>query len=399
MCGLKRGRAAAGVALAMLLTSCAGQDADLTSAAAEPGVSVLVQSPTTQADPTFAVPDPGPLTQSLLRADLLLLSDRSLPKSLREKVTRLPGVRAAAPLSLASVPVAGRVITVGAVDPGSYRRFTPAQTARMESVWARVAAGELAVTHDLGASLRQPLGGAMVLGNERGALEIRVGAYASMAPRIDAVVNVRRGQQLGMLPDNAMLVSTGAAGTADVAPAVARLAGRRVTIANLTAQPPAEGVQTAVLTGGSVADALGSFRYRYFEDGTVEPDPTWVGANIRSETVPILGDVTCHEVMLPQLSAALQEVEDSGLASRIDAADFGGCYAPRFIGNDPRKGLSLHTWGIAVDLNVIDNQRGTVGEIDPGVVAIFRKWGFAWGGDWQYTDPMHFELATLVRPR
>ena len=383
----------------MVLTSCALQDDDMTRASADSGVSVLAQSPTTQVDPTVAVPDPGPLTQSLLGADLLLLSDRSLPQSLREKVARLPGVRAAVQLSLASVPVAGRMITVGAVDPGSYRRFTPAQTARMEAVWARVAAGELAVTHDIGTSLRQPLGGAMVLGNEQGALEIRVGAYASMAPRIDAVVNARRGQQLGMLPDNAMLVSTGPRDTADVAPAVMRLAGGHVTIANLAAQPPSEGEQTAVLTGGSVGDALGSFRYRYFEDGTVEPDPAWVGANIRSETVPIIGEVTCHRVVLPQLRAALQEIADSGLASRIDAADFGGCYAPRFIGHDPRKGLSLHTWGIAVDLNVTDNQRGTVGEIDPGVVAIFRKWGFAWGGDWQYTDPMHFELATLVQPR
>lgn len=43
--------------------------------------------------------------------------------------------------------------------------------------------------------------------------------------------------------------------------------------------------------------------------------------------------------------------------------------------------------GIAVGLNVVGNQRGTAAEIDPGVVAIFAKWGFAWGGDWQYTDP------------
>ena len=131
-----------------------------------------------------------------------------------------------------------------------------------------------------------------------------------------------------------------------------------------------------------MADALGSFRYRYFEDGTVEPDAAWVSTNIRSDAVPILGDVTCHKMMLPQLSAALQEVVDSGLASSIDPADFGGCYTPRFIGHDPGKGLSLHTWGIAVDLNVAGTQRGTAGEIDPGVVAIFAKWGFAWGGDW-----------------
>jgi hypothetical protein len=103
--------------------------------------------------------------------------------------------------------------------------------------------------------------------------------------------------------------------------------------------------------------------------------------------------------MLPQLKAALREVVADGLASSIDASDFGGCYAPRFIDRDPSHGLSLHTWGIAVDLNVSTNQRGTSGRMDPRVVAIFKKWGFAWGGDWGYTDPMHFELAALVRPR
>ena len=36
--------------------------------------------------------------------------------------------------------------------------------------------------------------------------------------------------------------------------------------------------------------------------------------------------------------------------------------------------------------------------MDRGVVETFKKWGFAWGGDWAYTDPMHFEMAELVTP-
>ena len=61
--------------------------------------------------------------------------------------------------------------------------------------------------------------------------------------------------------------------------------------------------------------------------------------------------------------------------------------------------LSLHAFGIALDLNVPGNQRGTRGEIDRHVVAIFKKWGFTWGGDLAYTDPMHFELNALVEAR
>lgn len=158
-------------------------------------------------------------------------------------------------------------------------------------------------------------------------------------------------------------------------------------------------IELPQVTGGSVAAAVGTFSYRWFRDGSVQPDPAWVAANIRTETVPILGSVTGHRVLFPQLRGALREVVARGFADEIHPEEFGGCYVPRFIGRDPRKGLSLHTWGIAVDLNVPGNQRGVAGEIDRTVVAIFKKWGFAWGGDWAWTDPMHFELARLVRTR
>ena len=157
--------------------------------------------------------------------------------------------------------------------------------------------------------------------------------------------------------------------------------------------------QRPLLTEGSVAEAVGTFGYRWFADGSVQPDPGWVAANIRTEDVPILGQVTGHRVVFPQLRAALREVVARGLADEIHPEEFGGCYVPRFIGRDPSQGLSLHTWGIAVDLNVPGNQRGVAGEIDRDVVAIFKKWGFAWGGDWAWTDPMHFELARIVRVR
>ena len=52
-----------------------------------------------------------------------------------------------------------------------------------------------------------------------------------------------------------------------------------------------------------------------------------------------------------------------------------------------------------MDLNVPGNLRGVPGDINRDVVAIFKKWGFAWGGDWNYTDPMHFELAQIVSAR
>ena len=98
-----------------------------------------------------------------------------------------------------------------------------------------------------------------------------------------------------------------------------------------------------------------------------------------------------------QLRAALNEVVVKKLSRAIYHYD--GCYVPRFIAHDPAKGLSFHTFGTAIDLNAADNYRGIPGRMDRRVVAIFKRWGFAWGGDWKYTDPMHFELARLVEAR
>jgi hypothetical protein len=197
---------------------------------------------------------------------------------------------------------------------------------------------------------------------------------------------------------NALLVSTGTFTPSAVTPRLKKVVGRGLTMQTLALEFTTQ-VQTAVLSGSSVTSRVGTFTYTPHPDGTVTPDAGWVRSYIRTEQVPILGAVTCNKGMIPQLRAALSEVVDRGLADKIHPGEYAGCYYPRYIANDPAKGLSLHSWGIAVDLNVPGNQRGTVGEMDRQVVAIFKKWGFAWGGDWNYTDPMHFEMASVVNVR
>ncbi|HJR38976.1 MAG TPA: M15 family metallopeptidase [Nocardioidaceae bacterium] len=215
--------------------------------------------------------------------------------------------------------------------------------------------------------------------------ELRGGGYAAALPGSDAPGRREKGDTGGpQIP-----ISASEPNIKEIERLVRAV--EKIAAQHVPAQPESQ--------SGSLAGAVGTFSYRYFADGTVAPDPAWVSANITTDSVPLLGTVTCHRVMLPQLRAALQEVVDRGLAAEIHPGEFGGCYVPRFIERNPSRGLSLHTWGIAVDLNVPGNQRGTVGEISREVVAIFQRWGFAWGGDWAYTDPMHFELAALVRAR
>jgi len=130
--------------------------------------------------------------------------------------------------------------------------------------------------------------------------------------------------------------------------------------------------------------------------GRIAPDPAWVATHITTEVMPIIGPMTCNRAIFPQLRAALAEVVSRGLAGALHPDEYAGCYYPRFIAGTTV--LSNHSFGLAMDFNVPGNQRGTPGEMNRDVVAIFKKWGFAWGGDWNYTDPMHFELSSVVNP-
>ena len=391
-------RALAAAAACVLLAGC-GPQARLgrTGAAASPSASVGSAPPSNAADPSYAVADPGPLRGRLHTADLLVTSRTTIPDAVRRKVAAVHGVAAVLPLSVASLSSNGRTVTLAAGDPGKFRAFTPVQSAQADDVWSRVAGGEVAVDASAPRGLMDKAG-YLGLGAGKDAPQVHVGAFAPLVRQISAFVDVKRAAQIAMVPDNALLVSTGAFTPSALRGRIARVVGKDATLQTLALEFNVDVPQTAVLTGGSVAQAVGSFHYTPHADGRVTPDTSWVHSYIRTETVPIIGSVTCNKVMVVQLRAALEEVVQRGLADRIHPSEYGGCYYPRYIAYDPANGLSLHTWGIAVDLNVAENQRGTVGAMDRQVVAIFKKWGFAWGGDWHYTDPMHFELDRLVRP-
>ena len=157
------------------------------------------------------------------------------------------------------------------------------------------------------------------------------------------------------------------------------------------------GKRPSFLNGRAASALFGSFSYVVNDDGTIQQDPNWVARYIVRAKVPIFRWVTCHRMMVPQLRAALGEVQRAGLASKIDLAQFGGCYVARKMLWDPTNPVSMHAWGLAIDFNVATNQYGARPTMDPRIVEIFERWGFAWGGHWRKPDGMHFELAALIR--
>ena len=354
---------------------------------------------------SYSVERPGPFQPPLERSDVLISASETLPDKLVSRIRDIRGVRTATQFGMASLSIDGRTLTVGAVDPAEFRRFTPVESAQAQFVWDRLAGGEVAVDPTVPKKLIDK-NDMIKLGTRKNAPSVHVGAYAPLAQRRDglgtapvaqAVVNEKRGEQIGLPEDNALLIST----TVTPSKIKKRLKGALPpkTTLQILALEFGGASQVAVLAGTSVSEAIGKFTYTNGPDGIIKPDQRWVNGYIRTEEVPILGTVTCNKAFLPQLRGALAEIVQRGLASKINPDEYAGCYYPRYIGRSASNGLSLHSWGIAVDINVPGNLRGTRGEIDREVVKIMKKWGMAWGGDWNYTDPMHFEMDRVVRAR
>ena len=354
---------------------------------------------TATVDTDLAVDPPGPMKSAVLQPDVLIFNQKPLSESLIKRIKKVRNVAAVETFGLANVVIENRALNLAAVDPASFRRFTPTETAQFQPAWDRVAGGELSITPSLGRRF-QDENGEITLGSDEDAPTIHIGAYAPQTIRIDAVVNEKWAEELDMELGNAVLLSTREKAPESVRKPLQRIVGNQASIQNLDIatlrglDPQAS--YTAIPTGGSAADVVGTFNYTVIGGGRIAPDPAWVASHIGTEVMPIIGSMTCNRAIFPQLRAALDEVVSRGLAGELHPDEYAGCYYPRFIAGTTT--LSNHSFGLAMDFNVPGNQRGTVGEMDRDVVAIFKKWGFAWGGDWNYTDPMHFEMSTVVNP-
>jgi hypothetical protein len=397
--------AAACVLLALALAACgdrsSSSSADLTSnPTGGTGPSSVPTADPSSSAPTedHTVARPGPFRAPLHTADMLIFRQHPLSDRMVRRIRHVQGVTRVERFSLAQVSIQDHAINVAAVDPATYRNFNPDAVAQFQPEWNRIAAGEMALRSGFRKQVAKS--GYVRLGASADAPQVHVGAYSPQIPQVDAVVNNSWVKTLGMRKGNALLVSTGIRTPLSIRTPIQRIVGHSASVqrldvaARLGLDPKA--VQIGFLVG-SAAQAVGSYSYTVIGGGRIAPQQAWVNSHISTEIMPIIGPMTCNTQMFPQLRAALEEIQADGLASAIHPQQYGGCFVPRFIAGTTT--LSNHAFGLAFDVNVPENQRGTVGLINRQVVAVFEEWGFTWGGTWHYTDPMHFELNRIVRPQ
>ena len=101
--------------------------------------------------------------------------------------------------------------------------------------------------------------------------------------------------------------------------------------------------------------------------------------------------IYCNRDMMAPLAAAFQALITTGHVNELKTWD--GCFNIR-----KKRGLtsmSLHSWGIAIDMNAFENGLNMTPKFTPGFVKCFTDNGFEWGGTWQRKDGMHFQLAKI----
>lgn len=96
----------------------------------------------------------------------------------------------------------------------------------------------------------------------------------------------------------------------------------------------------------------------------------------------------CNKDMIAPLTKAFERLIESGAVKELKTWD--GCFNIR----RKRSGAtpSLHSWGVAVDLNAAWNRMGETPTMPASVVKCFEEAGFDWGGKWRRPDGMHFQL-------
>lgn len=367
------------VALA-LLVACGGSQEVFLDPPPEKAVEFKLPDPVPAA-PAYVARLPNPLKNDRLRA-----------------VSKTAGIAVLAPVSVRKVKVQGPAgvvkLRVASVDPLPYRSVAPPSTRDAEFVWTALMSNRAIVTFDaakrLGLKQAKPIAVA--------GLPVEIGAFAENGiPNIaDVVISTQLARSFKLGAPNVLVIGAKSGVTIpslrrDLKRKLPNARLQRIRAVSSSVTQPAAPQPVGQVSGATI----GTMTFRIMENGFIDPDDSWVAANITSASVPILGTIRCHTIMFPQLAAALGEVEDRNLASEIRTYD--GCYVPRFIDRDPRRGLSMHAFGLAIDFNASTNQLGTRGDMHPDIVAIFEKWGFGWGGRWGRPDPMHFELARIVR--
>jgi D-alanyl-D-alanine carboxypeptidase-like protein len=346
-----------------------------------------------------------PVTEPQPPEAFLVWTSGGLPDGFRQDVRELEGIQRSVVVAsdntwldrswskqgeVVDDPRAGFAIPleVAAADPTDYARFLPPAD---RSVSLALADGQ-GVLGESSARLRG-LGPGAVLRFGQVRIEVAAILPDELVGAHELLVSLDVGRSIGVTHDRYALVVPAGKPTAEHVERLVRpILGDLPSRVRAPGDTPYFRQGDAVLPPVRIKLLFGEFTAKpaLGRPGFLTLDPAWVRRNIDTQQVPLLGTVTCHVSLFPQLRGVVRELIDLGLEDAIHS--YSGCFSARHINRIPSAGLSHHSWGIAVDLNVQQgNLFGQTPHQDPRMVEVFERWGFIWGGTFIQPDGMHFE--------
>lgn len=104
--------------------------------------------------------------------------------------------------------------------------------------------------------------------------------------------------------------------------------------------------------------------------------------------------ITAHHLVVDAFVELLAKAVETGCD--IQRLAYGGCYSWRAKRMSTQ--LSLHTWGVAIDLdpahNIMGKPHDPVDGLPMPVIELAERMGMTWGGIWTVPDSMHIECAS-----
>lgn len=159
--------------------------------------------------------------------------------------------------------------------------------------------------------------------------------------------------------------------------------------------PPTGTRFVEIPTPRGVEAVYGSFRYKSHPEqtGAIVIEREWVRANIVKVKIPYTNRHTwMHRLVADEFKSLFaRAVEATG--NQYTPAKVWSWVARRKMWRDD-KSPSMHSWGVAVDIDPHLNKYGTeTGPLYdfPEFVDVFESAGWSWGGRWRTPDPHHFE--------
>lgn len=132
-------------------------------------------------------------------------------------------------------------------------------------------------------------------------------------------------------------------------------------------------------------------KYGPIINGVWNRESDWMIYYYMPDWFPVKRIYINKDLKLP-LTRALLNI--ANLKLQHEVISFDGSFCIRAVRGYPNI-MSVHSFGLAIDMNAKENPLGSPSTWSPSFVKCFTDAGFEWGGSFERLDCMHFQLVNL----